>query len=105
MPSSPARSRQSIPSTLPNPNGDTYTRQSLTGDIGLVANQGGQVSPFIRFGRSYRHPNLEEMFFAGPATVGSIAPNVLGEARDAATTSTPAPSSRPAASRAAPTSS
>jgi len=64
------------PSTLPDPNGDTYTRQSLTGDIGLVANQGGQVSPFIRFGRSYRHPNLEEMFFAGPATVGSIVPNV-----------------------------
>jgi outer membrane receptor protein involved in Fe transport len=65
------------PATLPNPNGDTYTRQSLTGDIGLVANQGGQVSPFVRFGRSYRHPNLEEMFFAGPATVGSIVPNVL----------------------------
>jgi len=64
------------PSTLPDPNGDTYTRQSLTGDIGLVANQGGAVSPFIRFGRSYRHPNLEEMFFAGPATVGSIVPNV-----------------------------
>jgi outer membrane receptor protein involved in Fe transport len=65
------------PATLPNPNGDTYTRQSLTGDIGLVANQGEQLSPFIRFGRSYRHPNLEEMFFAGPATVGSIVPNVL----------------------------
>jgi outer membrane receptor protein involved in Fe transport len=65
------------PATLPNPNGDTFTRQSLTGDIGLVANQGGQVSPFIRFGRSYRHPNLEEMFFAGPVSVGSIVPNVL----------------------------
>ena len=64
------------PTTLPNPNGDTYTRQSLTGDIGLVANQNGGLSPFIRFGRSYRHPNLEEMFFAGPATVGSIVPNV-----------------------------
>ena len=34
------------------------------------------MSPFVRFGRSYRHPNLEEMLFAGPATVGSIAPNV-----------------------------
>jgi hemoglobin/transferrin/lactoferrin receptor protein len=64
------------PATLPDPNGATYTRQSLTGDIGLVANQGGTVSPFIRFGRSYRHPNLEEMLFAGPATVGSIVPNV-----------------------------
>jgi hemoglobin/transferrin/lactoferrin receptor protein len=64
------------PSTLPNPSGDTYTRRSLTGDIGLVANQNGALSPFIRYGRSYRHPNLEEMFFAGPATVGSIVPNV-----------------------------
>lgn len=32
--------------------------------------------PFVRVGRSFRHPNLEEMLFAGPATVGSIAPNV-----------------------------
>ena len=40
-------------------------------------NAGGRVSPFVRLGRSYRHPNLEEMLFAGPATIGSIAPNVL----------------------------
>jgi outer membrane receptor protein involved in Fe transport len=65
------------PATLPDPDGDTYTRQALTGDVGLVANQGGRVRPFIRIGRSYRHPNLEEMFFAGPATIGSIVPNVL----------------------------
>ena len=64
------------PSTLPDPTGATYTRQALTGDIGLVGNTAGRVSPFVRFGRSYRHPNLEEMFFAGPATAGSIAPNV-----------------------------
>jgi outer membrane receptor protein involved in Fe transport len=64
------------PSTLPDPNGATYGRKALTGDIGLVANTGGRLSPFIRFGRSYRHPNLEEMFFAGPATAGSIAPNI-----------------------------
>jgi hemoglobin/transferrin/lactoferrin receptor protein len=64
------------PSTLPNPNGATYTRKALTGDIGLVANAGGAVSPFVRYGRSYRHPNLEELLFAGPATTGSIAPNV-----------------------------
>jgi outer membrane receptor protein involved in Fe transport len=48
----------------------------VTGDIGLVANTEGHWSPFVRFGRSYRHPNLEEMFFAGPATAGTIAPNV-----------------------------
>ncbi len=64
------------PSTLPDPNGETYVRKALTGDIGLVANTSGRVSPFLRFGRSYRHPNLEEMLFAGPATTGSIAPNV-----------------------------
>jgi len=64
------------PSTLPDPDGATYTRQALTGDIGLVANTGGTISPFVRYGRSYRHPNLEELLFAGPATAGSIAPNV-----------------------------
>jgi outer membrane receptor protein involved in Fe transport len=64
------------PSTLPNANGETFARKALTGDIGLVANTGGQINPFVRYGRSYRHPNLEEMFFAGPATAGTIAPNV-----------------------------
>jgi outer membrane receptor protein involved in Fe transport len=64
------------PSTLPDSMGASYTRKALTGDIGLVANTEGHWSPFLRFGRSYRHPNLEEMFFAGPATAGSIAPNV-----------------------------
>jgi outer membrane receptor protein involved in Fe transport len=64
------------PSTLPDPNGAMYGRKALTGDIGLVGNTGGRVSPFVRFGRSYRHPNLEEMLFAGPATAGTIAPNV-----------------------------
>ena len=64
------------PSTLPDANGATYARRSLTGDIGLVANSNGRMSPFVRIGRSYRHPNLEEMLYAGPATAGSIAPNV-----------------------------
>jgi hemoglobin/transferrin/lactoferrin receptor protein len=67
------------PATLPDPNGETYAREALTGDIGIVANTGGRVSPFVRFGRSYRHPNLEELLFAGPATTGSIAPNVTLE--------------------------
>jgi hemoglobin/transferrin/lactoferrin receptor protein len=64
------------PSTLPDPNGATYARNALTGDIGLVANTDRRLSPFVRVGRSYRHPNLEEMLYAGPATAGSIAPNV-----------------------------
>ena len=64
------------PSTLPLAGGATYARKALTGDIGLVANGNRRLSPFIRLGRSYRHPNLEEMLYAGPATAGSIAPNV-----------------------------
>ena len=64
------------PSSLPDPNGVTVARQALTGDIGLVVNPSGRVNPFIRIGRSYRHPNLEELLFAGPATTGSIAPNI-----------------------------
>jgi hemoglobin/transferrin/lactoferrin receptor protein len=67
------------PSTLPDVNGESITRNSLTGDIGIVANAGGAVSPFIHYGRSYRHPNLEELLFAGPATAGSIAPNITVE--------------------------
>ncbi|HJU43837.1 MAG TPA: TonB-dependent receptor [Vicinamibacterales bacterium] len=67
------------PSKLPDPDGATYTRKALTGDIGVVSNPGGAISPFIRFGRSYRHPNLEEMLFAGPATTGSLVPNVTVE--------------------------
>ncbi|TAK17963.1 MAG: TonB-dependent receptor [Acidobacteria bacterium] len=61
---------------FPDANGASYSRRSLTGDIGLIANTGGTFSPFVRFGRSYRHPNLEELFFAGPATAGSLVPNI-----------------------------
>jgi hemoglobin/transferrin/lactoferrin receptor protein len=64
------------PSTLPDGNGESISRQAITGDIGVVANPGGRINPFIRFGRSYRHPNLEELLFAGPATAGSIAPSI-----------------------------
>jgi outer membrane receptor protein involved in Fe transport len=64
------------PDTLPDPAGARYSRRALTGDLGIIVNAGGHVSPFLRLGRSYRHPNLEEMLFAGPATVGNLAPNV-----------------------------
>jgi hemoglobin/transferrin/lactoferrin receptor protein len=66
-------------SKLPDPNGATYSRQAMTGDIGVVANPDGAVNPFVRFGRSFRHPNLEEMLFAGTATSGSLLPNVTVE--------------------------
>ena len=72
-----AGSRPAIdPSTLPPSGESTYSRRAVTGDIGLIANSGRAVSPFVRYGRSYRHPNLEEMLYAGPATAGNIAPNV-----------------------------
>jgi outer membrane receptor protein involved in Fe transport len=64
------------PATLPDPNGEKVGRRALTGDVGLVANPSGRLNPFVRIGRSYRHPNLEELLFAGPATAGSIAPNI-----------------------------
>ncbi|MBM3769873.1 MAG: TonB-dependent receptor [Acidimicrobiia bacterium] len=64
------------PSTLPDPSGATYARKALTGDIGVIGNPDGRVSPYVRFGRSFRHPNLEELLFAGPATAGNIIPNV-----------------------------
>jgi outer membrane receptor protein involved in Fe transport len=66
-------------SKLPDPDGATYTRKALTGDVAVVSNTDGLLNPFIRFGRSFRHPNLEEMLFAGPATTGSLVPNVTVE--------------------------
>lgn len=64
------------PTTLPNPSGADISRSAFTGDIGLVYKQSDKVSLIAHYGRSYRHPNLEELLFAGPATIGSIAPNV-----------------------------
>ena len=34
------------------------------------------VSYFAHYVRSYRHPNLEELLFSGPATTGNIVPNL-----------------------------
>ena len=62
--------------SLPDPTGATYSRTALTGDVGVIASPDGRVSPFVRVGRSFRHPNLEELLFAGPATTGSVIPNV-----------------------------
>jgi hemoglobin/transferrin/lactoferrin receptor protein len=64
------------PSTLPPAGDAAYARRAVTGDVGLIAYPDSAFSPFVRYGRSYRHPNLEEMLYAGPATAGSIAPNV-----------------------------
>ena len=64
------------PATLPDPNGDSISRTAFTGDVGLVFKQNENLSFVAHYGRSYRHPNLEELLFAGPATIGSIAPNI-----------------------------
>ncbi|MGE3513003.1 MAG: TonB-dependent receptor, partial [Vicinamibacterales bacterium] len=64
------------PSTLPAPGGATYNRNALTGDLGVIGSPDGRLSPYVRVGRSYRHPNLEELLFAGPATAGNIIPNI-----------------------------
>ena len=64
------------PATLPSATGDRITRGALTGDMGVIVKLADGVSVLARYGRSYRHPNLEELLFAGPATVGAIVPNV-----------------------------
>ena len=61
---------------MPDPNGDRIRRTAFTGDVGAVFRANETLSLTAHYGRSYRHPNLEELLFSGPATVGSIAPNV-----------------------------
>ena len=65
--------------TLPNVNGDRLSRAAMTGDIGAVYRLNGALTARARYGRSYRHPNLEELLFSGPATVGAIVPNMTVE--------------------------
>ena len=62
--------------SLPNQGGDRVSRAALTGDVGVVYRLTSSAVLRARYGRSYRHPNLEEMLFSGPATVGAIVPNM-----------------------------
>jgi outer membrane receptor protein involved in Fe transport len=64
------------PATLPSLTGETIGRDAFTGDAGLVFKLHEHVSLTGHYGRSYRHPNLEELLFSGPATIGNIAPNL-----------------------------
>jgi outer membrane receptor protein involved in Fe transport len=64
------------PATLPSLSGQSITREAVTGDLGLVYKIDDSWSAVAHYGRSYRHPNLEELLFAGPATIGNIVPNV-----------------------------
>jgi outer membrane receptor protein involved in Fe transport len=65
--------------TLPNVDGDKISRTAVTGEAGVVVWSGRPLSLFGHYVRSYRHPNLEELLFAGPATAGSIVPNITVE--------------------------
>jgi outer membrane receptor protein involved in Fe transport len=62
--------------SLPNQSGDRVVRAAFTGDVGVVYRLAPSAVLRARYGRSYRHPNLEEMLFSGPATVGAIVPNM-----------------------------
>ena len=64
------------PATLPDVAGEHIGRTAFTGEAGVVLHADASVSPFAHYTRSYRHPNLEELLFSGPATVGSIVPNI-----------------------------
>ena len=64
------------PATLPDANGSRISRTAVTGDIGAVYRLTDSLNLRARYGRSYRHPNLEELLFSGPATVGAIVPNM-----------------------------
>jgi hemoglobin/transferrin/lactoferrin receptor protein len=64
------------PSTLPNAGGDEISRTAFTGEAGAVVRPDRPVSYFAHYVRSYRHPNLEELLFSGPATTGNIVPNL-----------------------------
>jgi hemoglobin/transferrin/lactoferrin receptor protein len=67
------------PSTLPNVGGERIARRALTGEAGVVLLSDRTVSFFSHYVRSYRHPNLEELLFSGPATTGNIVPNIKVE--------------------------
>jgi hemoglobin/transferrin/lactoferrin receptor protein len=67
------------PSTLPDVNGDRISRTAVTGEAGAVLWATRPVSLFGHYVHSYRHPNLEELLFSGPATTGNIVPNVKVE--------------------------
>jgi len=67
------------PTTLPDINGETFARTAVTGEAGAVLWASRPVSLFGHYVRSYRHPNLEELLFSGPATAGNIAPNTRVE--------------------------
>ena len=64
------------PATFPDVAGERISRTAVTGEAGVVVAVSRPVSLFAHYVRSYRHPNLEELLFSGPATAGNIVPNI-----------------------------
>lgn len=64
------------PATFPSPDGEAINRNAFTGNLGFVVRPNQYWSVTARIGRSFRHPNLEELLFFGPATIGAIVPNI-----------------------------
>lgn len=57
--------------TLPPASGHTeINRTTYTGNVGFVFRPRPAVSLQARIGRSFRYPNLQELFFSGPTTSG-----------------------------------
>ncbi len=67
------------PGTLPDASGERISRTAVTGEAGVVLYGARPISPFAHYVHSYRHPNLEELLFSGPATAGNIVPNITVE--------------------------
>jgi outer membrane receptor protein involved in Fe transport len=64
------------PASVPPVGGIQFNRTTLTGDFGLVVRPKSYLSLTARLGRSFRHPNLSELFFSGPAEAGVLVPNI-----------------------------
>lgn len=64
------------PTSIPPIDGIKFNRISVTGDFGVVVRPKSYLSVTGRLGRSFRHPNLSELFFSGPAEAGVLVPNI-----------------------------
>ncbi len=64
------------PSTVPPEQAISFSRSAVTGDLGLVVRSTSYLSLTARVGRSFRQPNLGEIFFSGSAESGTLIPNI-----------------------------